>query len=295
MPHHTTTANDIVASDTFADLHRRRLDLWRQTSERHIRDAEDAGGEIARLGLVTLYPVSPEIPNLFSALLGDPEAKTDPNWDSPSGEVYTWRWVLGRREVGMYAVLVRGRPTWIAWELLPAALRLWSDARTPDELADAGLISADAYRVARALDDAGGALPTGELRAAAGFPTGKEQRAAFLKAVAELDDRLLLAKTFAADSDEMTHALISARYPTYVAASERLAREAALDAWLLSYLPLAVYTLPAPLARHTKLPEPKLRAGLERLVAAGVARQASFDGQKGACYVWESGGVTAEQ
>ena len=281
--------------ETLAALYARRLEQWRQTAERRIRDADDAGGEIARLGLVTLYPVSPEIPNLFSAFMGDPEAKTDPNWDSPSGQVYTWRWVLGRREVGMYAVLVCGRPTWIAWELLPAALRLWSDPRTPDELADAGLISAGAYRLARALDDVGGTLPTGELRAAAGYPTGKEQRAAFLKAVAELDDRLLLAKTFAADGDEMTHALISARYPTHVAASEQLAREAALDAWLRSYLPLAVYALPVPLARHTKLPEAELRAGLERLVAAGVARQASFDGQKGACYVWEDGGVTAER
>ena len=168
--------------------------------------------------------------------------------------------MLGRREVALYAVLVRGRPTWISWAMVPAALRLWSDQRTPDELSDAGLISADAYRIAQALERAGGTLVTGDLRREANFPTGKDQRAAFLKAIAELDARLLLAKTFAGDGDEMQHNLITTRYPDLATASERLCREDALDAWLRTYLPGAVYALPTPLAKHLKLPEADLRA-----------------------------------
>ncbi len=271
---------------SLADLRQRRLRNWRQTPDNRLSGADDAGSVIDQHGIVTLYPVSPEVPNLFSAYLGDPEAKTDPNWDSPSGQVYTWRWVLGRREVALYAVLARGRPTWISWAMVPAVLRLWSDQRTPDELSDAGLISSDAYRIALALDRAGGVLATGELRQEAGFPTGKDQRAAFLKAIAELDARLLLAKTFAGDGDEMQHNLITARYPDLAAASERLGREDALDAWLRIYLSGAVYAFPTPLAKHLKLPEAELRAALDRLAAAGLAEQATFPDQKGACYIW---------
>src|SRR5262245_33070115 len=105
-----------------AALTARRLTCWRQTPEARIRDVEDAGHELARLGIVTPYPVSSEIPDLYHAYMGDPQAKTDPSWDSPSGEVYTWRWLLGRREIALYVTLVRGRPTWIHWDVVPAVL-----------------------------------------------------------------------------------------------------------------------------------------------------------------------------
>ena len=81
-----------------ATLQTRRRASWRQTPEARIRDVHDAEQELTRLGIVTLYPVSSEIPDLYHAYTGNPEAKTDPNWDSPSGEVYTWRWTLGRAD-----------------------------------------------------------------------------------------------------------------------------------------------------------------------------------------------------
>ncbi len=283
----TSVERETEVATNLADLHRQRLTNWRQTPETHLAGAEDAIGVIERHGVVTLYPVSPEVPNLFSAYIGDAAAKTDPNWDSPSGQVYTWRWLLGKREVALYAVLVRARPTWISWAMAPAALRLWSDQRTPDELSDSGLISPDAYRITQALERAGGTLATGDLRREAGFPTGKDQRTAFLKAIAELDARLLLAKTFAGDGDEMQHALIAARYPEHSRAAERLTREDALDTWLRAYLSGAVYALPAPLGKHLKLPEPELRSAFDRLVDRGLARRVAFPDQKGACYTWQ--------
>jgi hypothetical protein len=272
--------------EDMAELQRWRLHNWRQTPETRVRDADDAIDVIERQGIATLYPVSPEIPSLFAAYMGDAEAKIDPKWDSPAGHVYTWRWVLGRRDVALYAVLVRGRPTWISWGMTPAALRLWSDQRTPDELSDAGLISAEAYRIARALDGAGGTLLTGDLRREAGFPTGKAQRAAFLSAIAELDARLLLAKNFVGESDEMQHSLLSARYPEQAAAASRLTREEALDRWLRVYLSQAAYAVPSVLARHLRLTEAELRAGFEGLAEAGRARRATLAQQKGSCYVW---------
>lgn len=281
--------------EAFEVLHARRLDRWRQTPHRRIAGPDEARTLIAQLGLATLYPVSPEIPNLFSAFVGDAGAKTDSNWDSPSGEVYTWRWTLGRADAAFYTALVRKRPTWIAWELLPAALRLFGDLRTPDELVDMRVISPDAYRVARALEDAGGALATGALRAAAGFPTGKEQRTAYLKAVEELDTRMLLAKVFPADGtgEDMAHALVATRYPQHVAAAERLARTDALDQLLAAYLASAVYALPAVLAKHLKLPESELRDGLERLRERGQTKVGELAGQKGVCYVWRDAAASS--
>jgi hypothetical protein len=265
----------------------RRRERWCQTPTTRVADPEEATRLIEHVGIATLFPASREVPNLFHAYVGDPGAQTSSQWDSPSGHVYGWRWALGRREAAFYSALVRGRPTWISWALFPAMLGLCGELRTPDELYDAGELSGDAYRIAQALDAAGGVLSTGELRRRAGFPTGKSQRAAYLKAVDELDNRLLLAKVFSADDDDMRHALVRARYPEHVAAAETMPRADAMDAFLTTYLPAAVYAVPAMLAKHLKLPEAELRAGLDRLGSAGRATTLTLPQQKGICYLWE--------
>jgi hypothetical protein len=269
-----------------ATLTERRLRSWRQTPETRIAGDGEAPALIDRLGIMTLYPASPEVPNLYHAYMGDPNAKTEAKWDSPSGIVYGWRWTLGRKEAGFYAVLVRKRPTFVSWQMLPAALRLFADLRMPDELYDLGVISSAAYRIAQALEAAGGALSTGELRDAAGFPAGREQRTTYLKAVEELDTRLLLAKFFTQGDDDAHHALVYVRYRDDVDAAERLTREGALDQVLRTYLPNAAYAAPTILARHLRLEETDLRAGLDRLVAAGQAEKSTLPGYKGECYVW---------
>lgn len=259
---------------------------WRQTPETRIAGDEDAPALIDRLGIVTLYPVSPEAPNLYHAYMGDPNAKTEAKWDSPSGTVYSWRWTLGRKEAAFYAVLVRKRPTFVSWSMLPAALRLFADLRMPDELSDLGIISASAYRIAQALEESGGVLSTGALRDAAGFPAGKDQRNAYLKAIDELDTRLLVAKFFAKGDDDASHALVYMRYREYVDAAEKLTREQALDQLLRVYLSNAMYAAPTVLARHLRMEESELRAGLDLLVEAGHAEKSALPGYKGECYIW---------
>lgn len=270
------------------ELMARRRANWRQTPEERLAGPDEAVALIERAGVTTLFPASPELPNLFHAYVGDPDARTASEWDSPTGEVYGWRWVLGRREAAFYTAIVRGRPTWVSWDVLPAMLRLRGEMRTPEELYEAGELSVGAYRIAEALGAAGGVLSTGDLRRAAGFPTGKAERAAYLKAVAELDPRLLLAKVFSSDEADldMRHALVRSRYPQHVAAAERLTREEALEQFLAAYLPLAVYAAPASLAKHLGVPEAELRAGLDRLARAGQVRAVALSGYKGGCYTW---------
>jgi hypothetical protein len=239
--------------------------------------------------MATLFPASPEIPNLYHAYMGDPEAATQSEWDSPSGKVYEWRWTLGRQEAAFYTAIVRKRPTWVSWALLPVVLRLRGELRTSDELYDAGVLSANAYKITKVLDEAGGTLSTGDLRREAGFPTGKEQRAAYLKAVDELDGRMLLAKVFSPGEMDMGHALVSIRYPEHVEAAERMTRQEALRRFLLTYLPQAVYIVPAVLARHLKLPESEVCAGVEELAQEGLISTVAVPGRNGPCHAWQAG------
>jgi hypothetical protein len=264
----------------------RRRAAWGQTPESRIGGPDEGQAMIDRLGLVTHYPVSPEIPNLFHAYMGDPEAQVDSGHDSPSGEVYSWRWTLGGQEAAFYATIVRNRPTWVSWPLLPAVLRLRGELRSTEELYDAGEISANALRLGEALEAAGAAMATGDLRREAGFPTGKEQRAAYLKALDELDRRLLVAKVFSPGSTDMSHTLVRLRYPEALETAERLTRNEALAQLLQPYLPAASYVVPATLAKHLGLPEPELRAALDHFVADGELVQASLAGQRGQCYIW---------
>ena len=273
-------------ASNFHQAERRRAS-WGQTPATRLVGSNEAVAFIERVGLATLFPASPEIPNLFHAYLGCPEARPDSGHSSPSGLVYGWRWTLGRAGVAFYGAVVRDRPTWVTWNLLPAILRLCGEARPPEMLHALGYLSADALRLAKTLAAAGGTLSTGELRRAAGFPTGKERRAAYLKAVAELDSRLLLAKVFAEDEPDMSHALVAARYPAQVAAAAQLSREEALDHLLRAYLPAAAYVAPAPFARHLKLDEPELATALSRLATAGALAAATLPDRLGRGYIWQ--------
>jgi hypothetical protein len=223
--------------------------------------------------------------------MGDPTAKTSAKWDSPSGEVYSWRWTLGRQSVAFYTTLVCRRSTWVSWDLLPAVLRLCGETRGTDEMYDSGALSDEAYRIVQALEEADGTLSTGELRKAANFPVGKATRAAYLKALEELEIRLIVAKYFQAGNDDTFHTLLSARYRDYLTKADVLSREDALEQVLLTYLPQAVYAVPTVLARHLRLPEPELRAGLERLCSSGQATATALEGQKGTCYLWQEEGT----
>ncbi|MFN8540804.1 MAG: hypothetical protein U0232_25415 [Thermomicrobiales bacterium] len=137
-----------------------------------------------------------------------------------------------------------------------------------------------------ALTEAGGVLDTGTLRRAAGFPTGKEQRVAYLKAVAELDAKLLLAKVFSPDDQDMRHILVQTRYPEHVAAAENLTRDAALDHPSPPTSPTLPTPPPPPLARHLGLPLPELRAALDRLIAKNQAHTAQLPGEKEPWVIW---------
>ena len=246
---------------------------WCQPAATRLHGPGDAIPLIERAGIVTLYPVSSEFPDLFSAFAG-PDAEPDSRHDSPSGEIHTWRWLLGRQRIAFYGTAVRGKPTWVAWDLLPALLRLRADTRSADALYAAGLLSDDARRVADALADAGEPLTTGELRQLAGFETGKERRAAYLKAIAELDKRLMIGRAFGSpdnpDDTGMRQTLVSVSYPDAVSAAESLDAGAAMRALLTRYVAAARVLRPRLFGRHLGLTAIDVEAALDVLTSDGL-------------------------
>jgi len=256
-------------------LKEKRLRSWCQDGENRVPDPASAAEFINRHGIATLYSASSEVPNLYWAFVSEPEAKSEAKWDSPAGHVYGWRWDLGRSEAAFYGALVAKKPTWIAWEVLPVVLGFAMDRSDPEEQYADGLLSNEAIRIVRAFEGTSGVLPTKELRQRAGFPTGKAERAAYLRGVEELDSRLLLAKTFdvGGEGDDMSHALVRIKYEAQVAEGLRLSRDEALLAFLRRYLPLAVYFDPKVLAKHLRLPPTVMDTAVERLIDLGSAQR----------------------
>ncbi|AIE85869.1 hypothetical protein [Fimbriimonas ginsengisoli] len=257
------------------ELRRRRFRNWRQDGERKVENPEQASAFIQEVGITTLYAASPEFPSLYQAHMGDPNPPNFASWDSPSGYVYTWRWELGRPHVAFYGVVVAKKPTWVAFDRLPTVLGALMERRTPKQLYAAGELSADAYRLAQAYEGTGGLLSTKELRARGGFEKGKESRAAYLKAVDELDARLWLAKRCGMEDggDEMSHALVTAHYSDAASAAMKLDPVEALADLLAEVIRHSVYLDPKPISRHLRIRAQTFDASLLHLEDKGVAHR----------------------
>lgn len=245
-----------------------RLAGWGQTAVTRVPDPDAATMLIERAGIVTLYPVSPEFPDLFHAYAG-PDVEPEATWDSPAGRIFSWRWALGRQQAAFYCTVVRAKPTWVAWHLLPALLRLRGELREPDELHAAGLLSTGALRIVDALAANGGVLTTGELRALAGFAKGKDQRAAYLRAIADLDKLLFLGRGFGPPDDEDDHdmrqTLVSVVHPDVLAVATGLTLSDAITLLLQVYMPGAAFIRPVIFARHLGLDRSLVEQALDAL------------------------------
>ncbi len=175
--------------------------------------------------------------------MSEAKAKVDASWDSPSGHVYTWRWALGKSNAAFYGAFVCRKPTWISWKALPHILGFAMEREPAEKLYADGKLSNDAIRVVRSFEGTNGVQSTKEIRQRAGFPTGKAERACYLKAIEELDSRLMLAKVFGAeaDSDDMNHALVRTKYSDFVDAGLRVSPETALVNFLREYLSQSIF------------------------------------------------------
>jgi hypothetical protein len=264
----------------FEYLKTRRASHWRQDGVHNLPDPKAAASFLKQVHMCPVYPCSSEFPNLLHAYTGDPQTKVAASWDSASGHVYTWRWKLGQANAGFYSLLVAKKPTFVSWEALPAVFGVHFERLTVDELYDSGQLSPNALKIAQAFEGTRGILPTKELRNKADFPTGKEHRAAYGKAVEELEAKLMLAKVFEGAEDEefMCHGWVETIYPDAVATALKQPPEKALTDVIALYLPSAVYLEPALFAKHFRVSKELLGSALEMACERGVARLQEIGG-----------------
>lgn len=255
------------------EIKQRRLKSWCQDGHDRVPDSQAAIGFVNRLGIATLYSASPEVPNLYWAYVSEAGVKSEAKWDSPSGHVYGWRWDLGRSDAAFYGSFVAKKPTWISWGLLPLVLGFAMDRRDPEMQYSDGLISNEAIRILRAFEGTNGTLSTKDLRQRAGFPTGKAERAAYLRGVEELDSRLMLAKTFdvGGEADDMFHSLVRMKYGTQFTDAMKMEPDEALTKFLAAYLAQSVYFDSKLFCKHIRVPRARFENAISELVSDGRA------------------------
>ncbi|HWD41735.1 MAG TPA: hypothetical protein VG944_23030 [Fimbriimonas sp.] len=258
----------------------KRLAAWRQDGQRNLPDSASAVQMIDEMGLVTLYGASPEFPSLLLAHVGTPNYIAEASWDSPAGFVYEWRWDLGKTRSAFYSTIVAKKPTWVSWKLLPTVLAAVMNRTPAKELYNSGELSRDAWKVYEALDASDEPLTTKQLRITAGFPTGKENRAAYLKAVEELETYLYLAKVFApaSEADEMSHGLVAKLYPEAWKEAYGTDLHAAVEKLVLNHAEHSAYIDGTIFARHLRL-----QAALVNDLLKNHPRLAPIEGAKN-CY-----------
>lgn len=268
------------------DLYENRLAKWHQTPSTKISGPEEAIPFINQAGMVTLYPASSEIPNLYHAYMGDPDAKTNSSHSSPSGYVYSWRWLIGQKQSAFYSSIVRDRPTWISWDFLPVILKLRGGVPKSEELYEKGELSQGAYTIAQILESSEDTYSTERLRYKGGFLKGKENRNAYLKAIAELEEHMILAKIFSEDAEDtsMYHVSIAQRYPTIVKQSQQIVDHQAMDLLVDKYLSHAAVVLPKTLSKHLKIDAVNLIAVLEERCDSGHLIKSNYEGFKETLY-----------
>jgi hypothetical protein len=84
----------------------------------------------------------------------------------------------------------------------------------------------------------------------------------------------------------MYYVVVSTRYPEHVEAADRVTGADTFNQVLTTYLPNAVYAVQLRLAKHLRVPEGEVHAGLERLFAPGIVGKLALSTEKTPCYVW---------
>ena len=267
---HLSTATLTVVN--IEEAKAQRLSNWRQDGKHNLPDSASAVSMIDTMGLVTLYGASPEFPSLLLAHVGSPNYVAEASWDSPAGFVYGWRWDLGKTSSAFYSSIVAKKPTWVSWQLLPTVLAALMVQTEPAELYESGQLSRDAWKIFQALDEFEVPLSTKELRARAGFPTGKENRAAYQKGVEELETQLLLAKVFSPDGegDEMSHGLVAKLYPDAHRAAMSVGASDTVRRLLLNHVRHSSFVDSALFARHLRLPPAEVQQQVSSLIEERV-------------------------
>lgn len=166
-----------------------------RTPGRQVRTLEEAARFVDENGLSFAFSAkNSELPCLWHAACGcrDPQMPLHTHRDPHLGLVWNAKDVLPMEKRIYYGKALRKRPTMISLELFPFFYAMKGYGSDPFRALSRGVLSPTAYRIAKALENSP-PQPTRDLRTAVGC-SSPGKRYTFDKAVAELQERLLIVK-----------------------------------------------------------------------------------------------------
>lgn len=283
MPRLTRAALEAQRDRTFHRLPRLRI----RTEKAALRFIEAVGF------CLTFRTFGYILPCLYVAICG----RRHPRWpkhthhDAAVGLAWELKDTLPAKRLVYYGRLLKGKPTLVSLQLLPAFVALIrGDRRSGDYLFDyrAGRLSRPALSLMDSLMERH-PLETNALRRRAGLGS-PGQTPQFEKAMAELQRKLWVVKveelyepTFSYRWDLLDHWL-----PEQVRKGEGLARDEAILRVITAYLKAAISSQERIMARLFDLPVVEVEAAVKRLAAIElVTREVPIRGLPGHWVLWQ--------
>jgi hypothetical protein len=266
----------------------RRLAAGKVRGERSaLRFVEDVGF------CFTLSHFGLPVASLYVAVCGrrHPRRPRHTHHDPEIGLTWTLKDRLPARRLCYYGKLIKGKPTLVSLDLLPAFCRLVRDGKgSGDYILDyrQGCMTRAAVAILEALHEQS-PLETPALRRAAGMGQA-ERTAEFDRAMAELQRGLWIVKVEEVYDPDFYYRwdLLDNWLPEPLGAGLALSREAALTQALGRYLRSAAVSTPRFLAGLFGVPAGEVEAALKALEAAGSVRaDAAIRGMPGRWVAWQ--------
>ena len=258
-----------------AALERRRRRSFRQLPSRRVRSPRSALAFVEAVGFCSTFHRIPDgVACLWEAVVG----RAAPRWPRRShhdhGVGLTWELkdVLPARRQVYYGKLVKGRPTLVALDLLPAFYALVRGGQRASAYRaeyEAGRLSLTAKRIMDSLMRESPQYTRG-LRAEC-FMLEPAKTREFERAMGELQQGLWIVKTEERYEPSFSYRwdLLERWLPEPIAAGRRLRRPAAVERLLGGYLAGAVYSTPRRLGHLFGLEGREVDAALSALARVG--------------------------
>lgn len=235
-----------LAHHLLDDLERRRDRTLRRSPALRVSGPRRALRFLNEVGLASLYATRGlNLPCLWVAICGrrDPRLPHNTHHDPEVGLAWELKDALPAAGKVFYAKLIRGKPTFVAWDLFPAAYRLFGPEQDYLSAYRAGLLSPTAKAILDALDRKR-PQETFELKLATNLAR-PSQRRVFDTAIAELQQRLYISmREVRYDPFTYVWDLVAARFPERVKEAGRWQAAGAATRLTRRYLQAVVYATP---------------------------------------------------
>jgi len=223
---------------------------------------------LQEVGFSTAFSQEVNLPCLWVAICGRrrPRLPVHTHHDYAIGLTWELKDTLPEKGLAFYGRVLRRLPTLISLDYLPCFYRLFAP-----ETSLGGELTLPARRILDRLRTHAN-QSTAQLRLHASFGERRMSKAAFEKAIAELQQRFLVVRTEARYEPTFTYIwdLFERRYPAAVRAARSLSRQQALERILRQYFRVVRYASAADLRSLFGLHPAEVREALGRLQSAGI-------------------------